>query len=123
MLGIEILKRMSGGAGSAPPAPGDFTLEISPSPVAASAHSSTITTGNVTATPTGGTPPYTFLWTLDTGDGHTFTIQSPTLNITTLRAAGVLTIEPMAEADFQCDCTDSLAAVATAYVHATFYRI
>jgi hypothetical protein len=104
----------SGGGSS-----GSLTLSISPSPSEAASFSSPVTSGNTTATPSGGLAPYTYSWVKLSGD--TIVANSPTSAVTTF--TGNVPPDATRSAIFRCTCTDSLGATATADVTATLDRI
>jgi hypothetical protein len=74
--------------------------------------SGAVTTNATTVTPTGGTGPYTYAWSLVSGD--TFTVNSPTAATTTFTTG--LTTGQDKSAVYRCTVTDSLLAEATATV-------
>jgi hypothetical protein len=92
-------------------------------PTTASGHSSgsgTCTTGTTTATPTGGTGPYSYLWTCTEYDNPTPpTIGSDTSATTDFTQTGT-PLNSVNTATFECVVTDSLGATATAGVAAVF---
>lgn len=97
--------------------PGGYYATCSPASAFGSrVGSGLVTTASVTVTPTGGTGPYTYAWTLDSGN---FTILSPTSASTTFRgsvAAGETT-EDVAT----CTVTDSLAATTMVSIGVAIY--
>jgi hypothetical protein len=83
----------------------------------------TITTNTVTATPSGGTGPYTYAWTLISHDGPVNpTATSAATAATAFTQTGVGPGE-IYSAVFRCTVTDSLAATATADCTAHFADI
>ena len=79
------------------------------------------TTDSTTATPTGGTGPYTYAWTLISySSGTAPTINSATSATTTFIQTG-LGPGGYESAVFRCTVTDSLAATAQADVDAFFF--
>ena len=98
-------------------APGGFYATCSPASAFGSrVGAGLVTTAAVTVTPTGGTGPYTYAWTLESGN---FTIISPTSASTTFRAsvAAGETTEDVAT----CTVTDSLAATASVSIGVAIY--
>jgi hypothetical protein len=85
---------------------GSITLAISPSPVTKTGRTATITTGNVTATPTGGLAPYTYAWVKQSGDD--INITAPSSAVTAFRADG-MSVDEVRTAVFRCTCTDALS--------------
>lgn len=65
-----------------------------------------ITTASVTATPTGGTAPYTYAWTRTDGGADAWTITTPTAATTSFRATAVLPSDNQT-ATFICTVTDA----------------
>lgn len=72
----------------------------------------TQTTNAVTATPSGGTGPYTYAWTYVSGD--TFTVNSPAAASTTFSRS--LAVDDTFAGEYRVTVTDSLAATASAVV-------
>lgn len=98
----------SGGGGG-----GSITVSVSPYIVSKTRSGiGTITTPAATATPSGGTGPYTYAWSLMTGD--TFTVDSPTASSTTFTA--FLGDGLNKNAIYKVIVTDSAAATGTGYV-------
>ena len=98
-------------------APGGFYAAASPSSALGSRiGSGVVTTNAVAVTPTGGTPGYTYAWTLESGN---FTILSPTSASTTFRASVTAgeTVEDIAT----CTVTDSLAATTSISIGVAIY--
>lgn len=92
---------------------GAFSVSISPSPndksTAAGSPSGTVTSDNMTATPSGGTAPYTYSWAKVGGAG------SPSFSAATSATTNVgLTVNASAERTLiiRCTVTDNAAAVA-----------
>lgn len=79
-----------------------------PAPAAVS-----VGTSNVTATPFGGTGPYTYLWEYVSGDAS-FTVSSATA--ATVSWTALVTKNSSKSATWKVTVTDSLAATATANV-------
>lgn len=98
-------------------APGGYYASCSPSSAFGSrVGSGLVTTNSVTVTPTGGTGPYTYAWTLDSGN---FTILTPTAAATAFRASVPIgeTVEDVAT----CTVTDSLAATTSVSIGVAIY--
>jgi hypothetical protein len=98
-------------------APGGFFASCSPSSAFGSrVGSGLVTTASVTVSPTGGTPAYTYAWTLASGN---FTILTPTAAATTFRASVAIgeTVEDIAT----CTVTDSLAATTSISIGVAIY--
>lgn len=68
----------------------------------------TLSGASVQATPVGGTPSFTYLWSKVSGD--TITIDSSTADTTTFTATGMVSPETRV-ALFKCTVTDALGAV------------
>lgn len=95
-------------------------VSVTPTSLSVTASGTTATTAATTATPSGGTGPYTYLWTRTSGDTFV-SATSPTAASTTFSRAG---IAPSATytATFGVVATDSLAASsAPAFVTLTFH--
>ena len=78
---------------------------------ASSGSTITVTTSPITATATGGTPPYTYAWNRDDSGSPTWTINSPTAATTTLSVP--VAASGFEDAEFECVVTDSLGATVT----------
>jgi len=65
----------------------------------------TVTTGTTTATPQAGTPPYSYLWSISSGD-PTVTATSPNGATTAFRRTGVLSGNSFSSV-FICTVTDA----------------
>lgn len=78
-----------------------------------------LTTDATTVTPSGGTGPYTYAWTLVSGD--TLTINSPTAATTTF--TGTPAYNSNLSGVYRCTVTDSLAATASITVSATVFHV
>lgn len=101
------------------------SLAVSLSPTAAafgagvSSASIPVTTAEVTAVATGGTPPYTYAWNRDDTGSPSWSIDSPSSATTSFTCS---TVGPAVyrSAEFECVVTDSLGATITsALVYAT----
>lgn len=99
---------------------GGFTLDVSPSFQTVSGSTPTLTSGMVTATPSGGVGPYSYAWTTEIADGLS-TINTPSLASTTVTARSLISGEPT-QPEFQCISTDSLGAVASGDCSIQFLR-
>lgn len=102
-------------------------MSASASPSATSGFTSgasVITTNSTTVTPTGGTGPYTYAWTLISRDHPTTdpTANSPTAATTTFTQTNAAP-GGFYTAEFLCTVTDSLGAMATASVSASFIEV
>lgn len=98
---------------------GTITLALSSSIIEGSGRTSTVTTSNVTATPTGGQTPYTYAWVKQSGDD--ISAVSPTSAVTAFRALNMDDGETR-NAVFRCTCTDNLGSSATADVSVSITR-
>lgn len=92
---------------------GPFTVDVTPDSFGGrlSPGPGAVTTSEVVATPTGGTAPYSYLWTRTDADPSVWQILSPTAAATQFRAEGVGP-EDTLTATFKCTVTDSLGATA-----------
>lgn len=94
-----------------------ITLAITPSPFAGRGPGPIVTSSSITATPTGGSAPFSYAWTVLSG---AVTINSPTLASTTVNgniSGGNIS------ATLQCVVTDSFGSTATQTVTGTLsYR-
>ena len=98
-----------------------ISLSLSDEYVLAIAGSATITSKIVTATPTGGTAPFTYLWTLVSHSGGVApTINTPTTASTTFTKTGVA---PDASATFRCTVTSATGGSASAEVLVAFTNL
>jgi hypothetical protein len=98
-------------------APGGFYASASPSSAFGDrVGSGTATTNAVTVTPTGGTGPYTYAWTLDAGN---LTIGAATSATTSF--SGFVSIGTTTEDIATCTITDSLAATASISIGVAIY--
>lgn len=79
--------------------------------------SANVTTGNVTATPSGGVAPYTFAWAQKGGSGNTWTIGSAAA-ATTSFTCQALAAGATDETLFEVTVTDSLGSKGKATVDA-----
>jgi len=99
----------------------DLTVVVNPETVGGDAgKTGHATTDTATAVPTGGTAPYTYLWSLEDVLGGSITIDSPTTAATTFSASTV------ADGDFwtatgRCTVTDADAFSASGTCSVTFY--
>lgn len=103
----EVYLRESGGlveVYSAAGAGDAFTVDVPPNVYgyASSLSSVSVTTGIATATPTGGTAPYTYLWS---GGDENWTITNPNSQSTAFRAASVPPADGFVTS-FICTVTD-----------------
>jgi hypothetical protein len=98
----EVANFASSGSG------GSLSLVASPDEI--DTHGTTdLTSAQFTATPAGGLAPYTYLWAFTSQDGGVvFSINSPTLAITTVTMTGTLGPNSSKIATLQCTVTDSL---------------
>jgi hypothetical protein len=83
---------------------GTITLALSPTTISKTGRTSTVNTGNVTATPTGGQTPYTYAWVKQSGDD--ITALNPANAITAFRATG-MAVDETRNAVFRCTATDT----------------
>lgn len=98
-----------------------FAAAITPSPVdgfLAGTATASVTTSAVTATPTGGTSPYTYAWAQTGSSPYAWTINSPAIASTSFTAAAV-EVGAYATNLFQVTITDANGATATANVSAS----
>lgn len=92
------------------------TLAITPANQAVTGSTNPLTSTAFTATPTGGTGPFSYAWTVTSGTGSA---TSPTSASTTV-GSGALTSGVASTVNLQCVATDSLGQTATATTYATF---
>jgi len=99
-----------------------LSLAASPNPTSGGSYGgSPATSDSVTATPTGGTGPYTYAWTRTSyTSGTAPTITSAATAATTFVQTG-MTPGSDQSAVFRCTVTDSLAATAYVDVNAYFF--
>lgn len=91
-----------------------ISLAISPTSISKSSVSSVVTTAAVTATPTGGTSPYSYSWTRLSGASE-ITANSPTSASTSFTGDGVPNGVTLT-AIFRCTVTDSFGSTASAEI-------
>ena len=107
---------ISGAATSVTPA---LDGSASPTSISTNGTTSSLTTGSVTVTPTGGTPAFTYAWTTLSGSG--ITINSTTAATTTFTATGLATAETR-NIVARCTITDAAAVTKTIDVAVTIAR-
>lgn len=72
----------------------DLTVVVAPDSVGGDAGlSGSATSTTAYATPSGGTAPYTYLWTIEDEIGGTITVDAPTASSTTFSVSGIPTSE------------------------------
>jgi hypothetical protein len=96
-----------------------MTLSVSPSTVAGSGTLSAVLTVPATATPVGGSAPFTYSWVKQSG-GNIIAL-SQTSASTRFQGADMAVLETRT-AVFRCTCTDSLGTVRTADVSVSVHR-
>lgn len=74
-------------------------------------NNSAVTTSNVTATPNGGTPPYSITWSRTDGGPVSWTILSPN-SLTTAFRCNSVGLGDAETANFRCSISDSNGSVA-----------
>ena len=96
-----------------------LTVTASPSSVSSLGSGSTITSGSVTAIPSGGLAPYTYVWARTSGSA---TVNTPASAVTTFTETGMAADELRSNA-FTCTVSDSSeqTAVLSGFI-ATFTR-
>jgi hypothetical protein len=99
---------------------GTITLSLSTSSISGSGRNSTVTTSNVTATPSGGQAPYTYAWAKQSGDD--ISAVSPANAISAFQATG-MAIDETRNAVFRCTCTDNLGSSANADISVSLTRL
>jgi predicted flavoprotein YhiN len=97
-----------------------MSLALSRSTISRIGSNSTLTTGTVTGTPTGGQGPFTYAWTKQSGD--TITASSPANASSTFRATN-LAIDETRNAVFRLTCTDAFGSSDSEDVTVTITRI
>jgi hypothetical protein len=99
------------------------SLTASPDYLSKVGTSATITSNPTTATVSGGHSPYTYAWSIVSGDGQaTYAIDAPTLATTTISASN-LALDVTATVTVHCTVTDSLGSTAVSNtVEASFTR-
>lgn len=94
------------------------SVTISPSPFFRGSHSSsTITSGLVTATPTGGSAPYTYAWSVLSSSPTTVTIDNPSSASTTVTADAS---SGEVNCSLRCTVTDASGSTISADVSGSF---
>jgi len=99
-----------------------MTASASPTSLYKSGLTASQTTASTTVTPSGGVSPYTYAWTLLSGD--TLTVNSPSAATTTFSKTGMLPGDSF-DATYRCTVTDSTSGTpltATADVPVTIER-
>lgn len=93
---------------------GTLSLSLSTYSISSSAHNvADQTSSTVTVTPSGGTAPYTYVWSLDSQDGlATYSITTPTAATTSVEASGI-PLGSTVGCAISCHVTDSLGATAS----------
>jgi hypothetical protein len=93
-------------------------VTISPSFIFKSSRTSpSITSGTITATPSGGTAPYTYAWTVVSSSPTTVSITSPGLASTTVTADAS---SGEVDCTLRCTVTDAVGSSVSADVDGTF---
>ena len=95
-------------------------LTLSASTANKTGTNSTVTTGNITATPSGGQGPFTYAWAKQSGGSISAT--NATSAQSGFRATG-MAIDEQRTAVFRCTCTDAFGSSDTADVSVTITRI
>ncbi|CAB4153242.1 Tip attachment protein J [uncultured Caudovirales phage] len=86
-----------------------MSVSVSPGSLNKTGIATTQTTASTTATPTGGVSPYTYAWSLVSGDA--LTVNSPTAATTTFTATGMANGDTLT-AVYKCTVTDSTSPTA-----------
>lgn len=89
-----------------------MTVSLSASTATGTGATSTITSSSVTATPSGGTSPYTYLWSAAPYNYDSIAATTPTAATTTFRRTGCASGD-IYIGDFTCTATDALGNAAT----------
>lgn len=87
------------------PAP-SLSISVSPTSIDTATADSIVVSDPVTATPLGGLSPYSYLWSIVSSDGHSFTITAPTSATTSVRC-NLSVPGASASGSLQCSVTDS----------------
>lgn len=102
-------------------AAGSITVDVTPPGVGADANKTgSAMTDPVVATPTGGTAPYTYLWTIEDAIDGVPTINSPTAATTTFSISG-LSDGTFCSATARCTVTDVNSFTGSGACSVTFY--
>lgn len=88
---------------------GTLVVTASPSSSSVSGNNTTLTSVGITATPSGGTAPYTYSWSVVSTDTAA-SINSPTLATTTVRGSDIV---DFGSTTIHCVATDSLGVSGT----------
>lgn len=90
---------------------GALAVSVAPASRSKTGPDAALTTGSVTAAPTGGTSPYTYAW--QKLSGAAISIDSPNSATTAFSASGLTISEGTRTAYFNCVVTDDVAATTT----------
>jgi hypothetical protein len=73
--------------------------------------STTVTSGFVSAVPSGGLSPYSYSWAIVSSDGQTYVIHGPTSATVSVTGSG-LPMDDVSTCTIRCTATDSLGSIA-----------
>ena len=101
----------TGGGGGGGGGTTTFTLTASPSSVSGEANTNRVTSGSITATPSGGVSPYTYSWSAVTEVGGSLGFTAASLATT---AVSIFSTDPATvSGTVHCVCTDAAGKTAT----------